>query len=79
VGDQRSAITTIFRTGPASARPYAEPITIPCPDAGPPCSANLHDAERGTKDLGSDTARIAAAMTTFDPDLTWAHITLTNE
>jgi hypothetical protein len=31
------------------------------------------------KDLGPDTARIAAAMTTFDSDLTWAHIALTNE
>ena len=31
------------------------------------------------KDLGPDTARIAAAMTTFDSDLTWAHIMLTNE
>jgi hypothetical protein len=37
------------------------------------------DGEVYQKDLGSDTARIAAAMTTFDPDLTWAHITLTNE
>jgi len=31
------------------------------------------------KDLGPDTARIAAGMTTFDPDLTWASVTLTNE
>jgi hypothetical protein len=31
------------------------------------------------KALGADTARIAAAMTAFDPDLTWAHISLTNE
>ena len=37
------------------------------------------DGEVYQKDLGSDTARIAAAMTTFDPDVTWAHITLTNE
>jgi hypothetical protein len=31
------------------------------------------------KALGADTTRIAAAMTAFDPDLTWAHISLTNE
>jgi hypothetical protein len=37
------------------------------------------DGEVYQKDLGPDTARIAARMTTFDPDLTWAHITLTNE
>ena len=37
------------------------------------------DGDVYQKDLGSDTARTAAAMTTFDPDLTWAHIALTNE
>jgi hypothetical protein len=37
------------------------------------------DGDVYQKDFGRDTARIAAAMTTFDPDLTWAHITLTNE
>jgi len=37
------------------------------------------DGEVYQKDLGPDTARIAAAMTMFDPDLTWAHIALTNE
>ena len=37
------------------------------------------DGEVYQKDLGPDTARIAARMTTFDPDLTWARITLTNE
>jgi hypothetical protein len=37
------------------------------------------DGEVYQKDLGPDTARIAEAMTTFDPDITWAHITLTNE
>ena len=37
------------------------------------------DGDVYQKDLGPDTARIAAAMTTFDPDITWAHITLTNE
>jgi hypothetical protein len=37
------------------------------------------DGEVYQKDLGPDTLRVAAAMTTFDPDLTWAHVTLTNE
>jgi hypothetical protein len=37
------------------------------------------DGDVYQKDLGADTARTAAAMTTFDPDLTWAHIALTNE
>ena len=37
------------------------------------------DGEVYQKDLGPDTALIATAMTTFDPDLTWAHITLTND
>ncbi len=29
--------------------------------------------------VGSETARIAAAMTTFDPDLTWARVAMTND
>jgi hypothetical protein len=37
------------------------------------------DGEVYQKDLGPDTARIAERMTTFAPDLTWAHVTLTNE
>lgn len=37
------------------------------------------DGEVYQKDLGPDTARIAERMTTFDPDFTWSHITLTNE
>jgi hypothetical protein len=37
------------------------------------------DGDVYQKDLGPETARTAAAMTTFDPDLTWAHIALTNE
>jgi hypothetical protein len=37
------------------------------------------DGEIFQKDLGPDTARIAAEMTTFDPDLTWAHIALTDD
>jgi hypothetical protein len=31
------------------------------------------------KDLGPDTARIAAAMTTLNPDLTWAHVVETKD
>jgi hypothetical protein len=37
------------------------------------------DGEVFQKDLGPDTARIAAGMTTFDPDLSWAHIALIND
>jgi hypothetical protein len=37
------------------------------------------DGDVYQKDLGPDTARIAAGMTMFDPDLTWAHVSLTNE
>jgi Protein of unknown function (DUF2950) len=37
------------------------------------------DGDVYQKNLGPDTARIVASMTTFDPDLTWAGITLTNE
>jgi Protein of unknown function (DUF2950) len=31
------------------------------------------------KDLGSETARIAREMTTFDPDLSWSRVDVTNE
>jgi hypothetical protein len=31
------------------------------------------------KDLGPETARIAGEMTTFDPDLSWARVDVTNE
>ena len=31
------------------------------------------------KDLGSNTARVAAAITRFDPDLTWARIDVTKQ
>jgi hypothetical protein len=37
------------------------------------------DGDVYQKDLGPDTARIAAAMTTFDPDLTWTRIELSND
>jgi hypothetical protein len=37
------------------------------------------DGDVYQKDLGSDTAHIAAAMTTFDPDLTWARVAETND
>jgi Protein of unknown function (DUF2950) len=37
------------------------------------------DGDVYQKDLGPDTAPIAAGMTTFDPDLTWDRISLTNE
>jgi hypothetical protein len=37
------------------------------------------DGDVYQKDLGPDTTRIAAGMPTFDPDLIWARITLTNE
>lgn len=31
------------------------------------------------KDLGPETARIAAAMTAFNPDLTWSRVVMTND
>jgi hypothetical protein len=31
------------------------------------------------KDLGANTSRVAAAVTRFDPDLTWAWVEMTNE
>ena len=37
------------------------------------------DGDVYQKDLGADTARIAAGMTTFDPDLSWDRVSLTNE
>jgi hypothetical protein len=37
------------------------------------------DGEVYQKDLGPDTSPVATAMTMFDPDLTWAHVTPTNE
>lgn len=37
------------------------------------------DGDVYQKDLGPDTARIAAAMKTFDPDLTWARVVETND
>ena len=37
------------------------------------------DGDVYQKDLGSDTARIAAKMTTFDPDLTWSRVDVTND
>jgi len=37
------------------------------------------DGDVYQKDLGSETARIAAAMTTFDPDLTWSRVAMTKD
>ncbi len=37
------------------------------------------DGDVYQKDLGSDTARVAAAMTTFDPDLSWSRVAMTND
>jgi hypothetical protein len=37
------------------------------------------DGDVYQKDLGPDTARIAAAMTTFDPDLSWSRVAMTND
>jgi hypothetical protein len=31
------------------------------------------------KDLGTDTARVASAITQFDPDLSWARVEVTNQ
>ena len=31
------------------------------------------------KDLGPQTAQIVAGMTTFDPDVTWAHVAMTDD
>jgi hypothetical protein len=37
------------------------------------------DGDVYQKDLGSETASIAAKMTTFDPDLTWSRVDVTND
>ena len=37
------------------------------------------DGDIYQQDLGSRTARIAAGMTTFDPDLSWSRVTETND
>jgi len=37
------------------------------------------DGDVYQKDLGPETAGIAARMTTFDPDLTWSRVAMTNE
>ena len=37
------------------------------------------DGDVYQKDLGPETARIAAGVTTFDPDLTWSRVAMTND
>ena len=37
------------------------------------------DGEMYQKDLGTETARIAGEMTTFDPDVTWSRVQMTSE
>ena len=37
------------------------------------------DGDVYQEDLGSETDRIARAMTTFDPDLSWSRVSVTNE
>jgi hypothetical protein len=37
------------------------------------------DGDVYQNDLGPETARIAREMTTFDPDLSWSRVTVTNE
>jgi hypothetical protein len=37
------------------------------------------DGDMYQKDLGPQTTRIAEAMTTFDPDLTWSRVAMTND
>ena len=37
------------------------------------------DGDVYQKDLGPETARIAGGMTTFDPDLTWSRVAMTND
>jgi hypothetical protein len=37
------------------------------------------DGDVYQKDLGPETARIAAAMTTFDPDFAWSRVAMTND
>jgi Protein of unknown function (DUF2950) len=37
------------------------------------------DGDIYQKDLGAETAQIAQAMTTFDPDLSWSRVSMTND
>jgi Protein of unknown function (DUF2950) len=37
------------------------------------------DGDVYQKDLGPQTAQIVAGMTTFDPDVTWAHVAMTDD
>ena len=37
------------------------------------------DGDVYRQDLGPETAHVAAAMTTFDPDLTWSRVSMTND
>ncbi len=37
------------------------------------------DGDVYQKDLGPTTSSAAAAVTTFDPDLTWSRVAMTNE
>jgi Protein of unknown function (DUF2950) len=37
------------------------------------------DGDVYQQDLGPETAHVAAAMTTFDPDLTWSRVAMTND
>jgi len=37
------------------------------------------DGDVYQKDLGPDTGRIASSITTFDPDLSWSHVDMTND
>jgi len=37
------------------------------------------DGDVYQKDLGPETARVATEMTTFDPDLSWSRVDVTNE
>jgi hypothetical protein len=37
------------------------------------------DGDLYQKDLGPETARIAREVTTFDPDLSWSRVNVTNE
>ncbi len=37
------------------------------------------DGDVYQRDLGPETARIASKMTTFDPDLNWSRVDMTNE
>jgi len=37
------------------------------------------DGDVYQNDLGPETAHIATVMTTFDPDLTWSRVVMTND